>query len=69
MQKSRNIIKEYREKKKLTQEELSEMIGISNRQLQRIETMESETKLETLRKIIEVLEIKDKDIVELITKK
>lgn len=62
------MIKENRIKKNYTQEELAEIISISPRQLQRIEKEEDKTKIETLRKIIKVLQIPDKEILEYIKK-
>ena len=62
------MIKENRIKKKYTQEELSELINITPRQLQRIERNENKTKIETLRKIIKVLQIPDKEIIEFFKK-
>lgn len=58
------MIKENRIKKNYTQEELAEIINISPRQLQRIEKEEDKTKIETLKKIIKVLQIPDKEILE-----
>lgn len=60
------MIKENRIKKNFTQEELAEIINISPRQLQRIEKNEDKTKIETLKKIIKVLQISDKEIIEYI---
>ena len=60
------IIKKYRIKRGYTQEELAEIIDISTRQLQRIETGESITKIKTLKKVINVLKIEDKDIIKMI---
>lgn len=57
------MIKENREKMKLTQEQLAERIGISWRQLQRIEKNENQTKLSTLKQLIKELEISDSDII------
>lgn len=57
------MIKENREKMKLTQEQLAEKIGISWRQLQRIEKNENQTKLSTLKQLIKELEISDSDII------
>ena len=54
------MIKENRKKKNLTQEELAEILNISPRQLQRIEKDEDKTKIETLKKIIKVLQNPDK---------
>ena len=60
------IIKSYRNKRGYTQEELAEMIDISSRQLQRIENGVSITKIATLKKVINVLKIDDKDIIKMI---
>lgn len=62
------MIKENRIKRKYTQEQLAEIIEISPRQLQRIEKNEDKTKIETLRKIIKILQISDKEILEYIKK-
>lgn len=62
------MIKENRIKRKFTQEELAEIINISPRQLQRIEKNEDKTKIETLKKIIKVLQISDKEVLEYIKK-
>ena len=62
------MIKEYREKRGYTQEELAEIIDISPRQLQRIEKDENKTKIETIKKIIKVLKIEDKEIIEYLKK-
>lgn len=62
------MIKENRIKKKYTQEELAELINISWRQLQRIEKNEESTKITTLKKIIKILKISDKEILEFIKK-
>lgn len=62
------MIKEYRKKKKITQEKLAELLDISPRQLQRIENGSSETSLKTLKKLIKVLGISDEDIVEFLKK-
>ena len=62
------MIKEYRVKKNYTQEQLAEMVNISPRQLQRIEKNEYKTKIETIRKIIKILEIPDAEILNYIKK-
>lgn len=62
------IIRKYRIKRKYTQEELAELLDISTRQLQRIENGESITKLSTLKKVINLLKIEDKDIILMIKK-
>lgn len=62
------MIKEYREKRGYTQEKLAEIIEISPRQLQRIEKNEDKTKIGTIKKIIKVLKIEDKEIIEYLKK-
>ena len=62
------MIKEYRIKNNYTQEQLAEIINISPRQLQRIEKDEDKTKIETIRKIIRVLNIPDVEILKYIKK-
>ena len=62
------MIKENRERNNMTQEQLAERVGISWRQLQRIEKNENQTKLSTLKKLIKILEISDKEILEFIHK-
>ena len=62
------MIKEYRNLRGFTQEELAEKIDISWRQLQRIEKNEQDTSVKTLRKIIQVLEISDKDVINYLKK-
>lgn len=64
----RNNIRKYRKENKLTQEQLAELIDITPRQLQRIENNESSTKISTLRKIINVLNIPDEEIIKYIRK-
>lgn len=63
------MIKEYRLKMGLTQEQLAEKLDISTRHLQRIEANICSTKLEMLMKIIEVLKIEDKDILKMLKNK
>ena len=62
------MIKENRLKKKLTQEELAEMIDISWRQLQRIEKNEEETRLQTLKKIVKALDIPNHEVIQYLKK-
>ena len=62
------MIREYRKKKGLTQEQLAERLSISTRQLQRIEKNETKTSIETLNRIREVLNISDEDIVKILKK-
>ncbi|MDR2024481.1 MAG: helix-turn-helix transcriptional regulator [Hungatella sp.] len=62
------MIKENRNKKGYTQEELAELIGISWRQLQRIEKHEEQTKITTLKKLIKILDIPDKEILRFMKK-
>lgn len=60
------MIKENRNKNGITQEKLAEMVGITTRQLQRIEKNEEETKIKTLKKIVKELKISDEEILEYI---
>ena len=60
------MIKKYRILHNITQEELAEKLNISPTQDQRIENGTSRPSLKTLKLIIEILEISDKDIVKLI---
>ena len=63
------MIKEYRLKMGLTQEQLAEKLDISTRHLQRIEANICSTKLEMLIKIIELLKIEDKDVLKMLKDK
>ena len=56
------MIRHYRLQNKLTQEELAEEIGISWRQLQRLEYNEEKTRISTFKKIGKVLKIPDEEI-------
>ncbi len=60
------MIKEYRIKWGLTQEQLAEKLDISTRHLQRIEANICSTKIEMLVKIIQVLKIEDKDVLKML---
>lgn len=62
------MFKEYRIKRGYTQETLAEILHISTRHLQRLESKENEPSLDLLRKIIKVLNIEDKDIIKFIKK-
>ena len=63
------MIKEYRIKNGFSQEQLAEKINISWRHLQRLEHDESKTTVKTLKKIIKVLKISDKDILKYLNDK
>ena len=56
------MFKKYREINNYTQEELSELVGVSTRTLQRIENKENNPSVITFKKLIDVLNIKDEDI-------
>lgn len=62
------MIKENRIKSNYTQEKLAELVGISPRQLQRIEMNEDKTSIKTMRKLIKILQIPDKEILQYIKK-
>lgn len=55
-------IKELREKKKYTQEQLAEIIDIDSRSLSRIETGASFTTIEKLKKLANALDVEIKDL-------
>lgn len=63
------MIREYRLKKNLTQEQLAEKIDISTRHLQRLEYEEEKTTVKTLKKIVQVLDIPNDEILKYIGKK
>lgn len=63
------MFKEYRKKHGYTQENLSEILNISTRHLQRIERKENEPSLELFRKLVKILNIDDKDIIKFIKEK
>lgn len=62
------MIREHRLKNKLTQEQLAEKLDISWRHLQRLEYEEEKTTVKTLKKIIKVLDIPDKEIINYLKK-
>ena len=62
------MIKQYRLSKKLSQEELAEEVGISWRQLQRLEHNEENTRVSTFKKIVKALNISDEEILSFIKK-
>ena len=63
------MIREYRLKNKLTQEQLAERLDISSRHLQRLEYEEDKTTVKTLKKIVNVLDIPNDEILKYIGKK
>ena len=62
------MIKQYRLANNLSQEELAEEIGISWRQLQRLEYNEENTRISTFKKIVKALNIPDDEIIKFIRK-
>ena len=60
------MFKEYRKKLNLTQEALADKGDLNTRTIQRIENEEEIPSLETLSKLVNALEIKDKDLIEYI---
>ena len=55
-------IKEFREKKKFTQDKLAELVGIDPKHLSRIENGRNYPSIETLEKLIDNLEVSFEDI-------
>lgn len=62
------MIRQYRLANKLSQEELAEEIGISWRQLQRLEYHEENTRVSTFKKIVKALNVPDDEIIKFIKK-
>lgn len=62
------MIREYRLKNHLTQEQLAEKLEISWRHLQRLEYAEDKTTVRTLRKIIKILEIPHDEVLKYLYK-
>lgn len=62
------MFKKYRVQKGYTQEQLAELLDISPRHLQRIENVEIIPTLDMFRKLVKILNISDKDILEYIKK-
>lgn len=62
------MIRQYRLKKKLSQEELAEEIGITWRHLQRLEYNEENTRVSTFKKIVKALDVPDEEIIRFIKK-
>lgn len=62
------MIKKYRLERHLSQEELAEEIGISWRQLQRLEHDEEKTRVSTFKRIVKVLNIPDEEVIDFIKK-
>lgn len=62
------MFKRYRIKHGYTQENLAEILNISSRHLQRIEKKENEPSLDLFRKLVKILNIEDKDILNFIKK-
>ena len=60
------MFKEYRKKKNYTQEYLAELINVDTRTIQRIEAEKTKPSLDTFKKLVKILEIKDKDILDYI---
>lgn len=63
---SESLVAKYRILNGYTQVELAHILGISTRQLQRIEKDFSRTKISTLRSIIRILDIPDNEIIKVI---
>lgn len=59
------MIKNYRLKASLTQEKLAELLNISTRQLQRIEKDETKTTIGMLKKIKNMLNIPNEEMIKI----
>lgn len=60
------MIKQFRKKMNLSQEEFAEEIGISVRHLQRLEKNDENTRLSTFKKIVKALDIPNDEIIKFI---
>ena len=60
------MFKKYRQELKITQEALADKCNLNTRTIQRIENGEEIPSIETLSKLVNALNIKDKDIVDYI---
>lgn len=60
------MIKQFRKKMNLSQEEFAEEIGISVRHLQRLEKNDENTRLSTFKRIVKALDIPDDEIIKFI---
>ncbi len=55
-------IRELRKEKKLTQEQLAELVGIEPRNIIKIENSQTFPRVQTLEKILEVLDVSPQDL-------
>lgn len=62
------MIKQYRLANNLSQKKLAEEIGISWRQLQRLEHNEENARISTFKKIVKILNVPDDEIIKFIRK-
>lgn len=62
------MIREYRLKRKLSQEELAEELSISWRHLQRLEHNQENTRISTFKRIVKTLNVPDDEILKFIKK-
>ena len=64
----KKIFKEYRLLRNFTQEKLAELTNLDTRTIQRIENEQRKPSIETFRKLIKILNIADKDILDYLKK-
>ena len=62
------MLRTYRLKRKLTQEELAKNVGLDVRSIQRYESGAGKPSIKTLKRLILILNIKDKDVINYIKK-
>ena len=63
------MFKKYRKLRNFTQEKLADLTNLDTRTIQRIENEEKRPSLETFKRLVKVLNIEDKDILDYIKKK
>ena len=62
------MFKKYRKLRKLTQEQLAELVQVDTRTIQRIENEETLPSIETFKRLIKVLNIDKKDVLNYLAK-
>lgn len=61
------MFKEYRIKRKLTQEQLADLTNLDTRTIQRVENNERIPSIETFAKLVKALDITDEDVIKYIS--
>lgn len=62
------MFKKYRKLRKYTQEQLADLTGLDPRTIQRIENYDKTPTMDSFKKLVKMLKVEDKDILEYIKK-